>query len=329
MNANAPLGSISVAGDPLMARVVAALLSRTLAPHNCRVTLGELDDPHSDGTGCLISPDIAKSLADIGLTPIRLLDVGASVHFSWMLRGKEIMSGPFGVPKGGIEFHHHLHRVEGALTYEKLVAFNPGAVIGKRWPAEEVVKRNPARYGMKISRTALQQLLMGRTGNANGSAADFRFDVRGGGAAKWNDNRITVPASSSFPELGLHRCVRAVERFFALLPGLDDSAPEQSEFNRLSAAEEERFQDFAALLVGDMKRPALQRKIAVFSACGRIPEEDYELFPPGQWMCALLQSGIKPRDYNRMADRIPVGETQQWLDSLRGQLDQLAKAGAA
>ncbi|MDE1467361.1 tryptophan 7-halogenase [Aurantiacibacter sp. D1-12] len=324
----ARLRSITVMGDPLMARVVAAMLSQALDHHQCRVTLGDLGDTHADGTRCLVGPASADAFTNIGLPQDKLLEAGGSVHFSWKLRGKEIMSGAFGAPMGGVDFHHHLHRVEGELTYEKMVPFNPGAIIEKSWPAEQVVKRKPARFGMMVARGTLQQLLLGKNEYGAGGEADFIFDVRGDGAAEWHGNVISAPASASFPELGLYRCVRAVERFLALLPGAEEGSSAQSEFNHLSLLEDERITDFAALLVGQTDRPALQRKIEAFSACGDIPLEEYELFPPGQWICALLQSGFAPRDYNHMADRIPIAETRQWLDGLLAQLDQLARSGA-
>ena len=329
MNARRPIRSILVTGDELMARVMAAMFSHALAHHGCKVLLGELDEPHPDSSKCFLGPGTSKSFADIGLPPEKLVEAGASIHYSRALRGKSIMSAPYGVAMGGVEFHQHLHRVEGSLSHDAMLEYNPGYVVERHWPKERIIRRPPLPYGMKITRAKLRQLLDARNAFSTGSQADFTFEVRGDGAAEWAGNTVTVPASASFPELGLYRCTRAVERFLGLLPGMDGDEGERQEYNRIAIAEDDRITDFAGLLVGRTERPALARKIAVFSACGRIPVEDYELFPAHQWIGAFMQSGIVPRDYDRLADRIPIAETRRWLDGLRAQMDQLAKAGAA
>ncbi len=166
--------------------------------------------------------------------------------------------------------------------------------------------------------------------------ADFVVDVTSDGAAAtalgrqqsgWTNRCLWVAGDCDIPGIELFRLQRAVSRFASLVPTHESVAADSAEFNRIYFAEEQRITDMACLIEGDevamRARPALARKIDVFSACGRIPSEDYEVFQPCEWLAALMAQGYLPKRPERLAERLPEAELHTWLGNLRTQVVEL------
>lgn len=334
MNAHQPLRTIAVEGDALHARLVAALLAQSLAPHGCTVSLGDLGDDEDTQASILLGPTVHSALVPLGVSADAFFAAGGAQRFHWSFPAMKIWSTPFGVPRGGVDFHHHLHRIAGELTYEALLPFNPAYRFGM-WVEKNGPLRNPpVPYGYRLSRSQLLPLIDAAARGQGvemqtsaASVADLTVTVLGDGGAEWEGHHLTIPTTGGFPELGLYRCVKAVERSLSLLPGQSDPSPQRAEFNRLSSVEDERIGDFAAFLIGDVTRPTVARKLEVFQACGRIPVEDHEVIHVHYWLSAFLHAGITPRDYDRMADRFPADDTRSWIASVLRQMDQIEAGG--
>ena len=319
-------------GEGVHARMVAIMLAQALEPHGCKVAVSGLDEEAWGCRSVMLGPTTHRTLSNLGVPLEQLFQAGATLNFRWSLRGMTILVSPFGRARGGAEFHHHLHRVKGELSYADMLAYNPAHLVAESMAKSGLLQRPPVPFGLIMERTVFCRLLdtvMQAQGIAVAGNADVRSDVTftvlGDGSAEWDEDQITVPTTGAFPELGLYRCIKSVDRFLSLLTGLEEAAPQRREFNRLSQAEDERISDFAALLVNDFNRPAVARKVQMFRACGRIPVEDYEVIPPHYWLSVLLQMGIVPRDYDRLADRFPLDDTRTWLAELRAQIAQIAR----
>ena len=105
------------------------------------------------------------------------------------------------------------------------------------------------------------------------------------------------------------------------------------EFNRLTNAEAERMTDFRSLLnqadLKDCSRSALRRKIDVFTACGRIPTEDYEVYMPQEWLAALWMRELRPRRHEKLAERMPESDLLNWIAALHTRVQSILPNGAA
>ncbi len=115
------------------------------------------------------------------------------------------------------------------------------------------------------------------------------------------------------PGVEVYMLQSAMDRFVALLPDMNFHACEINEYNRLADAELARIEDMADLLASNIKGKALQRKVDVFQARGRIVSEDYEVFSKAEWLAAFMDAGILPEYYDRLVDRADTTELQAWL----------------
>ncbi len=168
--------------------------------------------------------------------------------------------------------------------------------------------------------------------------ADFLVDVSEGSSAEnavgasrsgWSGRYLRIDSGVDLPGIEVFRLQRGLTRFASLIPGRGNAHSDSGEFNRIFHAEENRITDMACLLTADeaeaRQRPALARKIDLFTACGRIPSEDYEVFQPCEWLAALMARGHFPERAERLAERMPETELRIWLESLRRQIADLRK----
>lgn len=330
MSAAPPLQSIAVSGDPLMATLTAAILAARLGHSGCQISLNPSEG--RDDATILLRPESFRMLAAFDLPPDRLMAAGAKRVFCYQLNGVTIPITPFGVPRGGVEFHQHLHRRSGRLEYKELRTFNAGLTLGDK----ALLANAQLPFGLEMASSKLGNLLAAvakaagvRKGGASREQADFDITVGGSGVPSWNGASLRIPATDGMPQIAFFRCLRSIERFLNLLPRQGASRAEQAEYNRLADAEFERAEDFVSLLGGRTDRSAVARKIDVFSANGRIPVEDYEVFAPHEWLSALLQTGFTPRDYDRLADRVSRAELERWMLGLEMDLARLKGARPA
>ena len=236
--------------------------------------------------------------------------------------------------------------------------------VGAGAPRWDAVLKGGLAFGLRLERGryagALLQLAQRAgalvdAGKAGDHAPDEHGDLAGdlviecgpersGGGAQaeagaWSNGRLTLPCTlpctSTLPGAEWQVCVNAARRFVGLSAPLANSANEQREYTRLAQQEAQRIADMDALLQESdplashtfaSTHPALARKLALFAACGRIPTEDFEVFTPLEWLAAMWGRGVRPRRYDRMANRMPQQQLIEWLASLKRQRDALTRA---
>ena len=137
----------------------------------------------------------------------------------------------------------------------------------------------------------------------------------------WDKNVVAIGLSGGFLEplesTSIHLIQRGIARLAALFPDRGFEQADIDEFNRQSALEYEQVRDFIILHyhatrrddspfwnhVRSMSIPeSLQRKIALFSAKGRVYRDEGELFAETSWIEVMLGQGILPRGYHPLAD---------------------------
>ena len=273
---------------------------------------------------------------------------------------------PIAAPHEGVEFHHFWlrHRAIAGDEASDLFDFSPAIALdhgsgmgadggAPRWDA---VLKGGLAFGLRLERGryagALLQLAQRAgavvdAGKAGDQAPDEHGDlviecgsIRPGGcdqveAGMWSHGRLNLPCTSALPGAEWQVCVNAARRFVGLSAPLANSANEQREYTRLAQQEAQRIADMDALLHESdptashtlaSTHPALARKLALFAACGRVPTEDFEVFTPPEWLAALWGRGVRPRRYDRMANRMPQQQLIEWLASLKRQRDALIRA---
>ena len=192
----------------------------------------------------------------------------------------------------------------------------------------------PLRYGLKFDRAAYaEQLLrhaetLGAEFSQEAGSAHLHVDCAPSQALPgWQDGRLQIASGADLPGLEWQVLANAARRLCGLSAGLGNCDEEAREYTRLALQEEARITDMRALLNNDKPaataNPALRRKIDLFTACGRIPTEDFEVFAPHEWLAALIARGLEPRRYDRMAETLPEGELMQWLTRLRDQIARI------
>ena len=145
----------------------------------------------------------------------------------------------------------------------------------------------------------------------------------GGEETGWTGNCLAVHTPSNIPGMELLTLQASMERLIALLPGRDFAPCETAEYNRLATAERLRIKDMETLLNGGHNSAALQRKTDVFSARGRLPVEDHEVFTGPEWLAALMACAQQPQRYDRLVDRVSLDDITGWLNGLEQAIQQL------
>jgi len=140
-------------------------------------------------------------------------------------------------------------------------------------------------------------------------------------------NGCHLGAASNIPGLALHQLQTGTARLLSFWPGGAFTHTEKAEIKRLHLADADRITDMDALLEDGpdaaRQRPSLARKCDVFAARGRIPVEDYEVFSKAEWLTALLASGLAPRHYDRLVDRLTLDETLALVKQTGAPIDHL------
>jgi hypothetical protein len=140
-------------------------------------------------------------------------------------------------------------------------------------------------------------------------------------------NGYYVDTSSDLPGLGLHLLQNCVTRLLAYWPDGAFTQTEKSELQRIHLAEAQNVADMHTLLTQGPDAAAadstLGRKCHVYANRGVIPTEDYEIFTKAEWLAALSASGLMPKQYDRIVDRVSAEHTIAFVNQILIKFDRL------
>lgn len=149
----------------------------------------------------------------------------------------------------------------------------------------------------------------------------------------WNANCIAIGLSSGFIEplesTSLHLVQTAITRLISLFPDKNFAQVNIDHFNRQTDFEIERIRDFVIAHYKVTERedtpfwryckhmkvpPALQEKLAVFKAYGRIERVADELFREDSWVQVLIGQRLMPKYYDPLVDVKSEAEIEEFLN---------------
>ncbi|MEL7216832.1 MAG: tryptophan 7-halogenase, partial [Pseudomonadota bacterium] len=339
---------IHVFGPVHRVAIVGAILAKRWAREGRELVLSPSPEEGQE-TSLITRPDQRVVHAELGLSLDDLAQhAGATPIFAVHTNSPDgrvyLPYSQFGMPRSGIEFHQFWQR---ANTHQKQPDLNEFSLALAMSNASDQVRfaalgKLPLQFGLKLDRGRYSHLLLGNA-QANGAQivqdvtetlTDLSIDCRiSQNVPGWEGRVLQIAGDRDIPGLEWQVCVNAARRFVALSPNLNDSENEQREFTRLAVGEQDRIADMRALLngarPGNTNRPDLKRKIDVFTACGRIPTEDFEVFSQPEWLAALWARGIRPKRYDRMAKAMPENALLAWLASMHGEIAKIAQQGQA
>lgn len=332
---------ILVVGEGVRAAIVGALVARRCVSEQCEVTIAGLADAN-ERDAILARPDHRRFHDELGLEPGILMKGVAGIRPAFVadVEGPSgniaVPFAPYGVARAGVDFHQFWLRADALTSQPELEDFSPSIAFARSRGVTTLAAaaRLPLDYGLSIERGAYAAILLRHAQSLGAIVTDTRSEdacdlvidcsVHGGHEIGWHGRHIRIATQSAIPGAEWQGQYNAAKRFLALSSDSSDSAAEQREYNRLAAAEADRLADFEGLLLAEnpeeTARPAVKRKIEVFSACGRIPTEDYEVFAPHEWLAALWSRGFRPARYDRMADAMPKAKLLAWLEQLHSQV---------
>lgn len=337
--------SFLVVGDPMRAGMMGAAIARYCGGENCVIVPQGGED---DADTILMRSDHLRFHAELQIDPaeIERLNGARRVYAYHPIAGEAaplIPFSSFGLSAHGVDFHQLWLRADEIKAQPPLEAFC-AAIAFTDNDAADRARQPDLAFGVECSRSLYAQLLLGHAqrlgarveSEVPSQPSDLVIDCRASGhdgGVTWEANRISIDPTSVLAGEEWQSVVNAVRRLVAMVAHPAGAQAEQREFNRLSAAQAERMTDFRVLLTEAdpraLERPALQRKIEVFEACGRIPTEDYEVFAPFEWLAALWAREIRPHRHERLADRMPEADLLNWMANAYAQAQSALLRGAA
>lgn len=151
----------------------------------------------------------------------------------------------------------------------------------------------------------------------------------------WQRNCVALGLSSGFIEplesTSIHLIQIGITNLLKVFPTKGDNAAKAREYNRRMRFEYEAIRDFIILHyhqteredtpfwehVKNMEVPAnLQDKLASFSESGHLYRIDDELFTEVGWLQVMLGQGVRPKQYNAMADTLSKEQVGEYLKNL-------------
>lgn len=172
----------------------------------------------------------------------------------------------------------------------------------------------------------------------------LRF-VTGMRKRQWVKNCVSLGLASGFLEplesTSIHLIQSGVSRLVSMFPDRRFDPALIEEFNRQSRFEFERIRDFIILHYHANERDdspfwierremavpeALQAKIDLFRATGRIYREHEELFTETGWLQVLIGQGVAPERYHPLADQLSEEQLSGFLGDIRTLIDRAAAA---
>ncbi|MDJ0643153.1 MAG: tryptophan 7-halogenase [Erythrobacter sp.] len=332
---------ILVRGSALPVALVGAILARRWSGKGKELVLA----PEREGANAstvIARPDHKNVHAELGLA-IESLAQGAeavpvlAVATTCGTGQVSLPFSPYGMARGGTDFHHFWRRAIASGEQPDLAEFSLALRLdraGGRLPLSTLAQL-PLEFGLRMDRLRYIEVLSKRATSLGafiaddaGTDADLIVDCRvGSNRSGWIEDRLLIADENDIPGLEWQICVNAARRFLGLAAKLSDSETERREYSRLARAESARIRDFRALLRDpeprETEHASLSRKIDLFEACGRIPSEDFEVFGQPEWLAALLARGIWPKRYDRLADSIPDKQLRSWLSSMQRQIGEI------
>lgn len=152
----------------------------------------------------------------------------------------------------------------------------------------------------------------------------------------WDKNVVSIGLSAGFIEplesTSIHLIQSGVAKLLQMFPGRGFSQPDIDRYNRVTTFEYERIRDFIILhyhltrrddtefwnYTRNMQIPDyLADKMSLFESHGRIFRENEELFNDTSWFAVMIGQGMRPRDYDPVADVQSAEETAARLENIR------------
>lgn len=172
----------------------------------------------------------------------------------------------------------------------------------------------------------------------------LRF-VTGMRKRQWVKNCVSLGLASGFLEplesTSIHLIQSGVSRLVSMFPDRQFDPALIDEFNRQSRFEFERIRDFIILHYHANERTdaafwierremavpeALQGKLDLFRATGRIYREHEELFTEQGWLQVMIGQRIAPARYHPLADGLSEVQLDEFLANIRTLIDRAAAA---
>jgi tryptophan halogenase len=168
-------------------------------------------------------------------------------------------------------------------------------------------------------------LLSNLDGAPLGDPRPIRFSA-GRRRKAWNKNVVAIGLSAGFLEplesTSIHLIQSGIAKLLSLFPDKDCDPVTAEQFNRVFAEDIEVVRDFLIFHYHVTERPgalwdhcrdmaipdALAYKLAHFRRSGRIVLGTDELFREASWFAVLMGQGVRPADYNPLADAWPEAQ---------------------
>jgi tryptophan halogenase len=151
----------------------------------------------------------------------------------------------------------------------------------------------------------------------------------------WHRNCVALGLASGFIEplesTSIHLIQIGITNLLKVFPTKGDNEAKAREYNRRMRFEYEAIRDFIILHyhqtsredtpfwkhVKNMEIPEnLQHKMASFAESGHLYRIDEELFTQVGWLQVMLGQGIRPKQYNALADTLSTEQAREYLQDL-------------
>jgi len=162
----------------------------------------------------------------------------------------------------------------------------------------------------------------------------------------WHRNCVALGLSSGFIEplesTSIHLIQTGITNLLKVFPAKGDNEAKAREYNRRMRFEYEAIRDFIILHYHQTEREdtpfwkhvkymeipkTLRDKMDSFNESGHLYRLDEELFTEVGWLQVMMGQGMRPRQYNAMADSLPSDQIGKFLKNLKtllaGTVDQL------
>lgn len=334
--------SVFVSGPALRVAVIGAYLARRWLSPGRRLVLS----PSNVEAGADIlraRPDHLRFHSELGVSLDALIkEAGARpLLASYYESARDKLSLPFlpvGPAQGGVEFQHYWCRANRIVEQPDLLSFSPAIALqhvddGPSWAH---IQKGATGFGLALRQQDYVRTLLnvatqlGGVVTADEASVDensVTFDCSGVVDPGWTGSIVALRQASALPGIDWQISVNAARRFVDMSSSSAHCASEQREYSRLAGAEARRIADMEELLCSHDLRscvsPTLRRKVELFEACGRIPSEDFEVFSQPEWIVALWYAGIRPRRYDRMADRMPEAQLMAMIEEQKRQVQAI------